>query len=113
MLGLILSTTHLDDESSVIAVHGELDPHTTPRLEHTIAEAFDGGAKAVTVNLTACEFLDSSALKMLLRAKRQRGHVSLVITDRRILKPFEITRFDRFFPIHSTVEEASSKATRA
>lgn len=106
MLGLTLCTTDLDGEVSVVVVTGELDLHTTPRLESEIAAAFAAGATSVTVDLTACEFLDSSALKMLRRATRRRGPVALVIADRGIIKAFEITGFDRFFPIHPTLKDS-------
>jgi anti-sigma B factor antagonist len=113
MLDLTLSTAHVDDAASVVAVAGELDLHTTPRLEREIAAAFADGATFVTVDLTGCEFLDSSALKVLRQATRQRGPLSLVISDRRILRPFEITGFDRFFPIHPTLDGATEVLAHA
>lgn len=109
MPGLIASTSRLAGEPPVVDVRGELDLHTSPQLGRELASAFRDGADSVTVNLTGCEFLDSSTLTVLLRAQQELGRVSLVIADPQILKVFEITGFDRFFPIHASLDEAASE----
>jgi anti-sigma B factor antagonist len=95
-------------DEPVIHVRGELDLHTTPRLRSALAEAFAAGAERVTVDLTACEFLDSTALNALL-AVRELGPVSIVTRDRTLLKVFEITGFDRLFSIRSTPPARSAR----
>jgi anti-sigma B factor antagonist len=110
MIGLGIPAWPADEP--VVHVRGELDLYTTPRLRLALTEAFGAGARRVTVDLTACEFLDSTALGVLLAARREFGPVSIVTRDRTILKVFEITGFDRLFSIRSTLGEAVQEPTR-
>jgi anti-sigma B factor antagonist len=99
-----IATTQVADDVLVIDVCGELDLHSTPRLRHEIAAAFAAGAEHLIVDLTACEFLESTALETLLDARRRLGLVSLVISDRSLLKIFEIAGCKGFFTIYSTLD---------
>jgi anti-sigma B factor antagonist len=104
MIGLATSSWLADEP--LLHVCGELDLDTTPRLEQALAEAFDGGAKRVTLDLTACEFLDSTALNALLAAEQTFGPVSIVTPDRTIRKVLEMMGLDRLFSVYSTLDEA-------
>jgi anti-sigma B factor antagonist len=86
-----------DASQIVVAVGGEVDPHTAPELEDALDKVTAGdGATRVVVDLGAVSFLDSSGLRVLISA-----HQNLKSADRslvlRNLRPttrqlFEITQ---------------------
>jgi anti-sigma B factor antagonist len=110
LIDLHITTELLGDGSRVIAVAGELDLYTAPQLTPELMAPSSGGRGAVIVDLTECTFLDSTALGVLANAKKAfvpKGvELSLVISDRNILKVFEITGLNRVFTIHPTRAEA-------
>jgi anti-sigma B factor antagonist len=57
-----------DDAYSVVAVRGEVDLHTAPKLRYAIERGAEG-VPAVVVDLSGVAFMDSTALSTLMRAK--------------------------------------------
>ena len=101
---------NVTDGVPVVAVRGEVDFGTAPRLrELLIAQAMDGNTDVV-VDLRAVEFLDSTGLGVLVGAlKRYRtlgGDLHLVISTSRIRSVFELTGLTTAFSIHDTVGAA-------
>ncbi len=94
----------------VVAVRGEVDIATAPKLRETLVELASQGAQKVVVDLEGVDFLDSTGLGVLIGGmKRLRGldgDLTLVCTQPRILKVFEITGLNRAFTIHETVDAA-------
>jgi anti-sigma B factor antagonist len=72
------------------------------------------GHRQIVVDLEGVDFLDSTGLGVLVGGlKRLRSHggdLSLVCTQARILKVFEITGLTTVFAISPTVEEATATA---
>ena len=98
------------DGCIVLAVSGEVDLGTAPRLrEHLIGLVTDGH-RHVVVDLTATEFLDSTGLGALVagfkRLRAHEGDMKLVCLPGRIRKVFELTRLDSVLPIFETVDAA-------
>ena len=96
----------------VVAVRGEVDIATAPKLREKLVELASQGAQKVVVDLEGVEFLDSTGLGVLIGGmKRLRGldgDLTLVCTQPRILKVFEITGLNRAFSIFETVDAAVS-----
>ncbi len=94
----------------VVAVRGEVDIATAPKLREKLVELASHGAQKVVVDLEGVDFLDSTGLGVLIGGmKRLRGldgDLTLVCTQPRILKVFEITGLNRAFTIHETVDAA-------
>ena len=94
----------------VVAVRGEVDIATAPKLREKLVELASQGAQQVVVDLDGVEFLDSTGLGVLIGGmKRLRGldgDLTLVCTQPRILKVFEITGLNRAFTIYETVDAA-------
>ena len=55
------------DGIRVIAVRGELDLSTAPSLEQPLDEALEG-SRSVIIDLTECEFIDSTGIALIVRA---------------------------------------------
>ena len=96
--------------STVIAVSGEIDVYTAPRLREAIVSLTDAGNYRLIVDMEGVEFLDSTGLGVLVgglkRVRAHDGSLDLVCTQERILKIFRITGLTKVFGIHNTVDEA-------
>jgi anti-sigma B factor antagonist len=108
----------LDRAVFVVAPAGELDAFTSPELRtevHQLIEA--GGAERLVVDLTAVSFLDSSALGVLVGARRRLrergGELHLVEPRPTVRRIFEITQLDGVFELHPTRSDALAAARAA
>ena len=85
----------------VVTVVGELDLANAPELEAHLREAADRGEGTVLVDLSECQFMDSSALKVLVAARdASGGRVSLVAPHAVVKKLLELTQLDRVLKVH-------------
>ena len=57
----------------VLALRGELDPHTAPILDEHVNRALDAGATTVILELAALSFIDSSGLRSVIAAHKALG----------------------------------------
>jgi anti-sigma B factor antagonist len=93
----------------VIEVVDELVLASVPAVETRLVAAIETGATSVVVDLSGCEFLDSSGLAMLVRAQRrlsEHQRLALVVPHRIVRRAFEAARLDATFAIHPTREAA-------
>ena len=108
-MDLSLATRTVDDQT-VVAVGGEIDVYTAPRLREQLVELVNGGQYNLIVDLEGVEFLDSTGLGVLVgglkRVRVHQGSLRLVCTQERILKIFRITGLTKVFAIHDSVEDA-------
>ena len=97
----------------LLAVDGELDTLTAPRLaedlDAALATALADGA-ALVVDLSDVMFLASSGLAVLVDGARQAGaaarRLHLVTASRVVSRPLEVTGADTLFDIHPDVASA-------
>jgi anti-sigma B factor antagonist len=73
-------------------------------VEHSLSAAL------LVVDLSGCTFLDSSALRALVRAQRRGaekgGRLVLVAPSQPARRVIEMATLDRFVPVWETLEEA-------
>lgn len=97
---------------TVVTVRGEVDLYTAPRLKEQLRELIEGGRRRLAVDLEGVEFLDSTGLGVLIgalkRCREAEGALALVAPRDPVLKVLGITGLDRVFPIHDSVERATS-----
>ena len=95
---------------TVIAVSGEIDVYTAPKLREKLISLVEAGSYQLIVDMEDVEFLDSTGLGVLVGGlKRVRAHdgwIDLVCTQGRILRIFRITGLNKVFSIYNTVPEA-------
>lgn len=100
------------DKWSVLAVTGEVDVATAPRLREQLIELVNQGSTRIVVDLTGVDFLDSTGLGVLVgalkRVRTQDGELVLVCNEPRVLKVFEITGLTKVFNLVASVDEAVS-----
>ena len=94
----------------MVAVEGEIDVYTAPRLREEITDLVGGGAYRLVIDLEGVEFLDSTGLGVLVgglkKVRAHDGSLRLVCTQERLLKIFRITGLSKVFAIYDSVEEA-------
>jgi anti-sigma B factor antagonist len=107
---LTLKVDSEDHGFTVIAVSGEIDVYTAPKLRERLIALVEAGSYQLIVDMEGVEFLDSTGLGVLVGGlKRVRAHdgwIDLVCTQGRILRIFRITGLNKVFNIYDTVAEA-------
>src|SRR3954467_4723082 len=89
---------------AIVTVKGEIDIRTAPELRDVLAGLLDKGAERLVVDLEGVEFLDSTALSVMVgahkRLVRKGEGLDLVCTREPILRVLNVTGLSRVFRIH-------------
>jgi anti-sigma B factor antagonist len=104
----VLSVETFDD-ACVVRLAGELDLYNAPVVRQTLIEACTDGPKKVVVDLSQVEFMDSTALGVLIEARtRLPNRKGFLLAGPRLetRRALEISGLDRHFAVHQTVDEA-------
>src|ERR1700756_1093477 len=113
---LTLNVYSEDPGFTVIAVSGEIDVYTAPKLREKLISLVEDGSYQLIVDMEGVEFLDSTGLGVLVGGlKRVRAHdgwIDLVCTQGRILRIFRITGLNKVFSIHDWVPAAVTAPTQ-
>jgi len=102
------------DDWSVVAVTGELELATAPRLRQQVVSLIGAGRSHLLIDLSGVDYVDSVGLGVIVGAlKRCRTHegdlmVSGAVPRVRLL--FEITRLDEIIELHPDVDQALAAA---
>jgi anti-sigma B factor antagonist len=100
----------VDERTHLVALRGEIDALTAPKLGRRLIRVTDEGKTGVVVDLTRVTFIDSTGISVLLNGLRQLttrdGRLALVCPTARILRPFEIAGLTQRLSIFKTREEA-------
>ncbi len=109
------TAAQLDDGVRVIVVRGELDLSTASDLEGPLEEAVSSKDDSVLIDLTDCEFIDSTGIALIVRAWQRldsaadgegNGRVVICSANDQVRRVLEITGLELSIPIHSTRDEA-------
>lgn len=94
----------------IITLEGRFDAHVAPDVARWIASNISAHAAQLVVNLEGVNFMDSTALAVLVRGMKQCRetggdlHICCLTDTVRVI--FEITRLDRAFEIFPTLRDA-------
>lgn len=96
----------LEGDIPVIEMQGEIDVYTAPQLKQQMIVLMEDGASVILVNLTLVEYLDSTALGVLIgglkRMRETDGNMILICPAPRIRRVFEVTGLDKIFDIYNS-----------
>ncbi len=97
------------DAYSVVAVRGEVDLHTAPKVEYAIERAAQTEG-AVVVDMIGVAFMDSTALSALVRSKdslqKQGTSLRLAAPSQAVERIFSVTGFRDYFDVFPSREAA-------
>lgn len=103
-------TTREEHGTTVVAVGGEIDVYTAPKLRDQISDLVAAGVYHIVIDLQEVDFLDSTGLGVLVgglkKVRAHDGSLQLVCNQDRLLKIFRITGLAKVFTIHETPESA-------
>ncbi len=101
---------HDEDGWKVVAVAGEIDIRTAPELRERFNRLFDGGDTKVIADLEQVDFMDSTALSVMVgahkRLQRAGSGLVMVCTRPQLLRVLDLTGLDRVFSVHPTLADA-------
>jgi anti-sigma B factor antagonist len=98
----------------VVRVAGEVDMSHEEELRASLHAAVEADANAIVVDLTQCDFIDSSAIRALLLSREEKvpekGGESLAVatSSEQILRILSVMGLDQVLPIEPTVERAAA-----
>lgn len=104
----------LEDGVRVITVRGELDLSTAPDLEPALEAAVGAGDVAMLIDLSACEFIDSTGIALLVRAWQHldgdpaadNGRFALCGLNDQVRRLLELSGLSSSLSIHPGRDEA-------
>jgi anti-anti-sigma factor len=95
---------------TVLTISGELTADQADAFRRAIGDRFTAGVRDVVLNIEHLTLIDSAGLELLLwlldEVAERHGQVRLVNPDETVHKILELTRLERRFSIHNTVESA-------
>jgi anti-sigma B factor antagonist len=98
----------------VVRVAGEVDMSHEEELRAELRAAVEADTKGIVVDLTECEFIDSSAIRALLLSREEKtehqGNESLAVAaaSEQILRILSVMGLDQVIPIEPTVDQAAA-----
>jgi anti-sigma B factor antagonist len=104
----VLSIETIDD-GYIVRLAGELDLYNAPAVREALLRASVDDPRRVIVDLSQVEFIDSTALGVLIEARTKvpdRKGFLLAGPGLETRRALEISGLDRHFAVHDTVEEA-------
>jgi anti-sigma B factor antagonist len=90
-------------------VRGELDMNTAPELERALEDALTGGDASVMLDLSDCEFIDSTGIAVIVRAWQRldrdaggdgQGHLVLCCVNHQVRRLLQITGVESSISMH-------------
>ena len=106
------------DDVVVARVAGELDLAGAPRTGDAIEQRMPAAARALLVDFSALDFIDSSGVAMLFRldrlltSRRQKLRV-VAVPGKPVARVLDIVNFQRAAPVDATVDDALRALRRA
>jgi anti-sigma B factor antagonist len=95
-------------DAIVVHLQGELDLYNADELRSAFSGAIDGGATRLVVDLDEVEFVDSTALGVLLEVRAQLAPGALVLARPRVetRRTLTVSGLDRHLPVHDSIDQA-------
>ncbi|MGY1822917.1 STAS domain-containing protein [Geodermatophilus sp. SYSU D00079] len=91
----------------VLRPQGRLTMVTAPELRAAVAEAVEAGRVRIVVDLSACEFIDSSGLGAIIgglkKARQVGGDLRIACVGPQVATVLQLTNLDRVLRSHDSV----------
>jgi anti-anti-sigma factor len=109
------------DGVRVIAISGELDLSTAPRLEEPLEATLARDDTALLIDLSACEFIDSTGIALIVRAWQRlggetgngdSGRFALCGIGDQVRRLLEVSGLESSLPTHAGRDEALAELRR-
>jgi anti-sigma B factor antagonist len=104
-------TEILEDGIHAFAVQGELDMNTAPELESGLEEALAESGASIMLDLSECEFIDSTGIALIVRAWQRldgdrSGRLVLCCNNHQVRRLLKITGVESSISMHEQRDAA-------
>ena len=93
-----------------VSVAGELDQSTAPSLREALAPSLNDPANPILVDLSDCDFIDSTGLSLLVEVKRaleqHQERFGVCCPDDDVRRLLELTGIDQAVSLYDSRDEA-------
>ena len=100
-----------------VSVAGELDQSTAPELRTALADAIGDQTRGLLVDLSDCNFIDSTGLSLLVETKRHlaedQRRFGVCCADADVRRLLELTGIDQAVNLFDTRAEAVAALSNA
>jgi anti-sigma B factor antagonist len=92
----------------VVRLAGELDLYNAEDVRGALAQALGADPTRIVVDLSEVQFVDSTALGVLIEARSKLGRGDLRLAGLRLetRRTLQVSGLDRHLPVHDTVDDA-------
>lgn len=92
----------------IVRLAGELDLYNADDVRTALARAIDTAPRRIVVDLAAVEFVDSTALGVLIEARARLGEDAFLLAAPQIetRRTLQVSGLDRHLSVHDSVDDA-------
>lgn len=107
-----VSSEQVEGSIRVFTVRGELDMSTAPELERGLEEALADPGASILVDLSDCEFIDSTGIALIVRAwqrlseEGERRRLVLASSNHQVRRLLKITGVEGSIPMRESRDAA-------
>lgn len=107
-----VQSEELEDGIRAFTIRGELDMNTAPEFEKGLEQALSESAGSIMLDLSACEFIDSTGIALIVRAwqrlgaDRERRLVLCCSNHHQVRRLLKITGVDSSISMHERRDAA-------
>ncbi|HEX6687401.1 MAG TPA: STAS domain-containing protein [Solirubrobacterales bacterium] len=109
-----VESQELEDGIHAFTIRGELDMNTTPDLERELDGALAESNASIMLDLSECEFIDSTGIALIVRAWKQldgngdkgRGQLVLCCVNHQVRRLLKITGVEGSISMHEQRDAA-------
>jgi len=96
--------------SVIVRLAGELDLYNADDVRAALSQAIGSSPKRIVVDMAEVEFVDSTALGVLIEARSKLGRSTLVLAAPQLetRRTLQVSGLDRHLPVHDSVDDALS-----
>lgn len=99
-----VSSEQIDGGIRAFTVCGELDMSTAPELERGLEEALADPDASIVIDLSECEFIDSTGIALIVRTWQQLSErerrLALASSNQQVRRLLKITGVEGSIPMH-------------
>jgi anti-sigma B factor antagonist len=98
------------DGSVILRLAGELDLYNADDIRRALAQAIDSAPEKIVVDMAEVEFVDSTALGVLIEARSKLGRAGVLLAAPQLetRRTLQVSGLDRHLPVHDSVDDALS-----
>jgi anti-sigma B factor antagonist len=109
-----VESEQLEDGVRTFTVRGELDMNTAPELERKLDEALVDSGASIMLDLSECEFIDSTGIALIVRAWQRldgngdegEGQLVLCCINHQVRRLLKITGVESSISMHEQRDAA-------